>query len=234
MFIASGVLAKCTRLFLEYPSCSALHCAWSAICEAIFRGPSPSLLKDLLVTAGLCESLAAQAAEVVGLMPGKRPVNTGFVIDLSLAISDLEMACPSVHEYLATLPGGVARDVFTVRYKGALALDDLEHTLRASHSGVQQWHLPRADTRISVTVANGVIAVGGLHRLVVWVRKRHSRQPYVAQCRESPDSVHIGPAVNARAADIERAKLSERLDAVPICICCILCRSRQTTQWIIR
>lgn len=103
--IASGVLAKCAKLFFEYPSCSALHCAWSAICEAIFRGPSPALLKDLLVTAGLCEGLAAQSAEVVGLMPGKRPVNTGFVIDLSLAISDLEMACPSVHEYLEKLPG---------------------------------------------------------------------------------------------------------------------------------
>jgi len=34
------------------------------------------------------------------MKPGKRPVNTGFVIDLSLAISDVQMACPSVNEYL--------------------------------------------------------------------------------------------------------------------------------------
>jgi len=98
--MATGAMSKCIRLFFEYPTSSALHCAVSNLCEAVLRGPSQEMIHDLLVTSSLCERLARAALNVVDMPPGSRPVNTGFVIDLSLAIHDVEIACPSVGEWL--------------------------------------------------------------------------------------------------------------------------------------
>jgi len=100
--IQSRILERCVRLFFEYPKSSALHCAVSNLCEAILRGPSQDMIFDLLVTSGLCERLGEAAKAVLDLPPASRPVNTGFVIDLSLAIHDVEVACPSVADWLAT------------------------------------------------------------------------------------------------------------------------------------
>jgi len=102
--IATETMAKCVRLFFEYPSSSALHCAVASLCEAVLRGPSQEMIHALLVSSKLCQFLAEAASRTVGVPPGSRPVNTGFVIDLSLAIHDVEVACPSVQDWLDEVP----------------------------------------------------------------------------------------------------------------------------------